>query len=296
MSNPKLRIGMIGLDTSHCEIFTKSLNEVSNDGKVLFAFKGGSPDLAISSERINNYTKLLTENYGVELIDSIESLAEISDALLLTSVDGRIHLQQFTAAAPYKKPVFIDKPLTISYREAKEIYRISELYHTPVMSSSSLRFSDSLMEAKQNVKGRVEGTYCFGPMPLLAGIPGLFWYGIHTVEILYSLYGPGCKKVRAESNDNSFVIRSYWKDGRTAVLRGSKDHDSGFGGYIHTDTESISFHTKSDKRPYYINLLKEILTFFHTHQSPIRKEETLEVIRFIEAANESLLTKESVKL
>jgi len=40
---------------------------------------------------------------------------------MLESADGRVHPEQFRRIAPYGKPVFIDKPLAVSVRDAEEI-------------------------------------------------------------------------------------------------------------------------------------------------------------------------------
>lgn len=96
----KLKVGMIGLDTSHVVAFTDLLNNQDNrhhveGSKVVAAFKGGSPDMPISANRVEGFTEKLVSDYGIEIVDSIEQLAGISDAILLESVDGRVHLEQF---------------------------------------------------------------------------------------------------------------------------------------------------------------------------------------------------------
>lgn len=60
----ELRLGMIGLDTSHVIAFTRLLNQTNSKdhipgGKVVAAFKGGSPDIESSRTRVEGYTKQL---------------------------------------------------------------------------------------------------------------------------------------------------------------------------------------------------------------------------------------------
>ena len=69
-----LRIGMIGLDTSHVIEFTRRFNDANDKnyipgGKVVAAFKGGSPDIQSSSSRVEGYTKQLQEKYGVKIVE-----------------------------------------------------------------------------------------------------------------------------------------------------------------------------------------------------------------------------------
>src|SRR5512138_764908 len=91
-----LRIGLIGLDTSHVTAFTKLLNDPSDKNhvpgaRVVAAFKGGSPDIESSHSRVEGYTKELTEKWGVKIYDSIEALCQNVDAVMIESVDGRPH-------------------------------------------------------------------------------------------------------------------------------------------------------------------------------------------------------------
>ena len=73
-----LRLGMIGLDTSHVIAFTRILNDTSNadhvpGGKVIAAYKGGSDDVESSYTRVDGFTEQLKNEFGVEILDSIEN-------------------------------------------------------------------------------------------------------------------------------------------------------------------------------------------------------------------------------
>ena len=52
----------------------------------------------------------------------------------------------------------------------------------------------------------------------------------------------------------------------------------------------------SHKKPYFASLLEEVMKMFQEGSVPIDLEESYEVIRFIEAANESRETGKTVKL
>src|SRR5205807_6300085 len=65
-----LRIGIIGLDTSHVTAFTSLLNDPKvrpelAGCKVVAAFPGGSPDIPSSKDRVEGFTKTLRDKYGV---------------------------------------------------------------------------------------------------------------------------------------------------------------------------------------------------------------------------------------
>lgn len=288
----KLKIGIIGLDTSHVIAFTKLLNNPDDEhhvpgAEVVVAFPGGSRDMELSYTRVEGFTNQLREDFAVEIVDSIESVAEKSDAILLESVDGRVHRDQFEKIAPFKKPVFIDKPFATSSSDAREIKRLADQYQTPVMSSSALRYSVSVSEAiEASVGQNPYGLDAYGPLALEAN-HGLFWYGIHTAEILYRALGTGCKQVTVTKTADHDLIVGEWQDGRIGTLRGNRKGNNTFGAMIHTEAGTHQIDVTKDPKPFYAGLLDEIIPFFKTGKSPIDIEETLEIARFLEAANES---------
>ncbi|WP_019536296.1 Gfo/Idh/MocA family protein [Paenibacillus ginsengihumi] len=296
-----LRLGMIGLDTSHATAFTKLLNDPADahhvpGGRVVAAYPGGSADFPLSIERVGGFTQELREHYGVSILETPEAVAEAVDALLIESADGRVHLQQLRAIAPSGKPVFIDKPLALSSQEAYEMAEIAQQYGIPLMSASALRYAEGLARALAEADEGIAGADAFGPMYLEATQPGYFWYGIHTAELLYRVMGAGCREVTVTANDDFDVIVGVWQDGRIGTVRGSRRPGQGFGVTLHTGAGPRLVDVSKDGRPFYACLLIEVMKMFRTGQPGLLLTETMEVIRFLEAANESRTTGRRIKL
>lgn len=288
---PKLlRAGMIGLDTSHVVAFTKVLNNPKNQGdlagiKVVAGFPGGSKDVASSRDRVEGFTKTLRDQYGVEIVSSIEDLVAKVDVVFLESVDGRPHLQQVIPVLKAGKIVFIDKPIAGSLADALMIFDLAKQYKTPVFSSSSLRYYPGIAGAKKNpAVGDVLGCLAYGPCSLEEHHPDLFWYGIHTVEALYTIMGPGCQSVTRVHTPDVDVVTGTWKDGRVGVFRGTRKGSQAYGATVFG---SKGVATADSKGGGYEPLLKEIARFFRTGQAPVSTEETIEIFAFMEAADES---------
>src|SRR5918996_2121124 len=169
---PEIRVGIIGTDTSHVTAFTRLLNDKSDPNhvpgaRVVTAFKGGSPDVEASRTRVDRFAAELKEKWGVAFVNSIEEVCEKVDAVLLTSVDGRPHLNQVRPVFKAKKRVFVDKPFTASYADASEIVRLSRESGTPFFSSSSLRFVPDVQAIKNSdTHGGIHGAFTFGPETL----------------------------------------------------------------------------------------------------------------------------------
>src|SRR3954470_21275482 len=150
-----LRLGIIGLDTSHSEAFVKRLNDPEHPehvpgAQIVAAVKTFSPDMALSTSRVERFTQAVREA-GVEIVGSIPELCRGVDAVMIESLDGRAHLPQareVIAEIGGSKPLFIDKPLSASLREAREIYRLAREAGTPVFTASAYRFYSSLAAVK----------------------------------------------------------------------------------------------------------------------------------------------------
>jgi Oxidoreductase family, NAD-binding Rossmann fold len=285
----EIKVGMIGLDTSHVTAFTKLLNDKSDPNhvpgaRVVAAFKGGSPDVESSRTRIDRFTAELKDKWGVEIVGSIEELCKKVDAVLLESVDGRPHLTQVRPVFAAKKRVFIDKPFTASYADAREIVRLSRESGTPFFSSSSLRFASDLQAMKRDEKlGAMLGAFTYGPAPTEPHHPDLFWYGIHAVEMLYTLMGPGCESVTRVHTDGADLVVGKWKDGRVGTMRGIRDGKRDYGAVAFGAKSNLA--TPTPMQSDYRNLLIEVVKFFQTGEPPIQPEETLEMMAFMEAAD-----------
>src|SRR5512133_1073864 len=164
----ELRIGIIGCDTSHCTAFTETINNPSAKGhvpggKVVAAYKGGSSDIPSSASRVEGYATTLQEKDGVRFYDSIAEMCKEVDAVLLESVDGRPHLEQVKPVLQAHKPVFIDKPMAGSLRDATEIFRLAKAAKVPVFSSSGLRFDKNTQAVHEGSIGKVTNCETYAP-------------------------------------------------------------------------------------------------------------------------------------
>jgi hypothetical protein len=281
----EMKLGLIGLDTSHVIAFTKVLNDPKHPqhvpgARVVAAFKGGSPDIPTSFERIDKFTETLRGEFGVEIHDSIESLCQHVDAVLLESVDGRPHLAQARPVIEAGKALFIDKPMGGSLKDVLAIFALSEKHRVPVFSSSSLRYAKATQEARGGAVGRVHFARTGSPASLEPHHPDLFWYGIHGCESLFTVMGPGCLKVKRETSPEGMIrVTGFWAGNRFGVFEERK----GYGGVAHGDKGRMEV----GKYDGYSPLLVEVVRFLKSGVSPVPMAETVELFAFMEAADES---------
>ncbi len=283
-----IRLGIIGTDTSHVPAFTQLLNSdpAAKDhiagARVVAAYKGGSKDIESSISRVDQYAEEVRTKWGVEIVPDIATLLSKVDAVLLTSVDGRVHLEQARPVIAAHKPLFIDKPLASTLEDAREIARLAKQAGVAWFSSSSLRFGEmgSTMKFPD-----ATGVTTWGPGPLEPHHAlDLTWYAIHPIELLYTLLGPGCETVTRVSSENTDVIVGRWKDGRLGTVRAIRPY-SDYGAVVFRAKEIVE--AKPQGAGSYRPLVVEIVKFFQTGKPPVPNEETLEIFAFMDAAQRS---------
>lgn len=280
-----LRLGLIGLDTSHATAFTKLLNDPTDKdhvrgARVVAAFKGGSKDIESSWSKVDQYTAELTDKWGVKIYDTIEAVCREVDAVLIESVDGRPHLAQARPVIEAGKPLYIDKPMGGSLRDVLEIFRLAEAKGVPIFSSSSLRFAKNTQAVRAGSIGTVQTAETISPCHLDPTHPDLFWYGVHGVESLFTVMGTGCESVRrGKTATGKIEVTGTWSGGRTGTYR----EGEGYSGKAKGEKGEAPVGSFDGYAP----LVVEIVKFFQTRVAPVPAKETIELFAFMEAADES---------
>jgi hypothetical protein len=286
-----LKLGMVGLDTSHCEAFARMLHDPDNahyqpGAAIVALYPGGSDVFSLSRDRVQGFTATLQQLTGAVVYDDLAALARDVDAIFLESVDGRQHEEQFAELAA-GKPVFVDKPFATSSADARQLIRRAQETGTPVMSCSSLRYATGPADALAAAAGeQIAGCETFGPAPLLEDYPGLFWYGIHAAEMLFAALGTGCRQVQTLARPGMDVVLGDWAEDRAGVIRGMRTGAREFGYVLHTSA-GVRCGLADATSATTARLLADILAFFRSGRSPVDPATTFEIIAFLEAAEAS---------
>lgn len=282
-----IKIGIIGLDTSHAAAFAKLINgtptpDWASDFRIVAAYPHGSKTIKSSYERIPRFTKAV-EKYGVKVVGSIAKLLEQVDCVLLETNDGRLHLEQAVEVFKAGKRCFIDKPIGATLADAIAIYEMAERYNIPIFSTSTLRFTPRNQALRAGAEGALIGADCYSPHKVEPTHPDFGFYGIHGVETLYTVLGTGCEAVNRISSEKGDIVVGRWKDGRLGTFRALVGKPAIYGGTAFNEKQAVEVGGYVG----YQDMLKEILEFFRTGKAPVAKEETIEIFTFMKAANMS---------
>jgi len=281
------KIGIIGLDTSHSPAFAKYINDPEKESmsgmQVTAAYPYGSKAIESSYSRIPEYTEQF-KSMGIEIVNDLDALIEQSDGILLETNDGTLHLEQAIKVINAKKPLFIDKPVAAGLADVIKIYDAAEKNRVPLFSSSSLRYLKKAQEVRyEKTIGDITGASTYSPEHLEPSHTDLYWYGIHGVEILYTIMGTGCQSLKRITTENTDLVIGKWNGERLGTFRGDLSGQQHYGGTAFGTKGVLEVGPGEGYGP----LIEEIIVFFQSGKSSVAPEETVELYTFMEAADVS---------
>ena len=279
-----MRIGIIGMDTSHCVAFTKYIHSLNTGFKVVAAFTTVAKDIPSCYNRVDKFTAQL-KDIGVEIVQSVAQVLERVDCILLESADGRQRLEQATEIFKSGKPVFMDKATAASFEDVVQIYNQAKKYKVTTFSTSGTRFISKAQAVRNGEIGEVLGADTFSPVSYEPTHSDLFWYGIHGVELLFTTMGKGCVKVRRLKTEKYDIVTGMWNNGRIGTFRGILENSGkrGYGGQAFGSEDIVNLGGWEGYEP----MVDSILDYFKTGRVPVEPKETIEIYAFMEAAVES---------
>ena len=284
-----VRIGIIGLDTSHSPAFAKYLNNKDSKDpnvqkyEVVAAYPYGTKNIKSATSRIPKYIEEV-KKYGLTITNSISELLGMVDCVFLETNDGNLHLEQAAEVFKAGKKIYIDKPLGATLGQAIAIYDLAERYGAKFFSSSAVRFTVQNVKIRNGEYGKILGADTYSPHHPEKTHPDFGYYGLHGIEALYSIMGTGCESVNRMHTEQGDIVVGQWKGGRIGSFRGITQGPYIYGGTVITEKGAIPAGGYTG----YEVLLDQILKFFETGVSPISKEETLELFTFMKASNMSM--------
>ena len=275
-----LKLGIIGLDTSHAVAFTKILNDPDNPhhvkgAKVVAAFKGGSPDIPSSRDRVDRYTKTLVEDFGVKLYPTIEAMCGKVDAVLLESVDGRPHLKQAKPVIEAGLPLFIDKPVAGSLKDAIAIFDLAQsggsdvhLIVAAFRKGNSRRTRGSIGKVTMR---RIPPVRWSLTIQISSGMEFMGGISLYGLGIWASRSGVGRPRTEKSGNGQMDGRSNRGLSGRQGLWRKGR----GQQGRVRSGNSTVT------------PLIREIVTFLGIGDAPVTPEESIAIYAFMEAADES---------
>jgi predicted dehydrogenase len=213
------------------------------------------------------------------------------DAVMVVLRDGALHYKFSKPFIEAGIPTFIDKPLETSVENAKRIINLAKEKNTLITSFSTLRFDEPVVKLKEDLatKGPLTAGFVCGPADVSSEYQGIFFYGVHIVELSQEIFGSGVERVIAVNNQNNIAVTLSYPDERIVELMM-------LGNAVYTFTISAFgkngwnyWDGKQTPSPYYYGLLK-FLEMIETSKLPIEYDSMLEVVTVLKAIEVSYLS------
>lgn len=283
----KIKVALIGLDTSHTIEFARRMQapDCPADQKVpgLKAVSCLRFSTPFQSETGLNERQKQLEDWGVKVtLDFDEAVADC-DALMIEINDPSYHLNYFTRCANLGKPIFLDKPMADTLANARKISDLINSKNLKVFSASSLRFVPQLKETCDKMPSPIFVTF-YGPLGKAPAGSSIVWYGVHTFEMLERAMGRGAAGVFVKKDSAGITAVVKYPDNRRGIVELTYDAFV-YGGCLRNKETAAPFSV--DMTRAYSDLLFETAKFFKTGKTPVAIEDTLEIMGLLDAADRS---------
>jgi len=283
-----LRMGIIGAENSHAGAISHLIN-----------VEKAIPDMVVTHiwGETRAFAKATAEKGQIPTIarDPLQMLGEI-DCLMVDHRDGKFHL---AAAAPFVDagiPCFIDKPFCTSTKEGKWFLQRRREKGVAVTTFSAISRQSCVTGIKDEIAklGKLRVAQIFGPGDWKGKWGGIFFYGIHCVDLMTELFGAGVETVGAATNGKTCTLVCRYPDELNVLIT---THAAGPGGWTLTVTgENGAYHTPiaMDDNTY-LPGTRCFVEMFRSGVEPLDDARMLAPISVLEAAATSIKLKKRVK-
>ena len=312
-----MRIGAIGIDSSHTPVFTKAINALNKEGKAkcrVTAFwdpgrhEWQHPAGPEQSAKDVAKWREDTIKEGAAQVNSLDELLSQVDGVMVLNINGHRHLELAIGPIAKGMPTYVDKPLTCSIDQARSLLAMTRQYNARCYSASSLRFITEIPKLDKEKLGDIVAIDAFGNGEVLDMMPDLWHYGCHSIEMVDAIFkwsgqGPGVKRVSAVKSRSPFtkgkatepgneatsgfhLLDMEYRDGRIARIRCDRNGAWAFGATVHGTKGVQQFVV--DFAPVYGRLVEGMVKFFEGGEAPVGLRDIVENVAVMQAGNESI--------
>jgi len=290
-----LRIGIVGgAGAWHARSFSEMFNGfdeelASKNGYPIYRARVEGAKVTHVWDEDEAQAKLLARICHVDRVASnMEEMIDEVDGVIVADDTTMKHQRR---AIPFLKagmPTMIDKPLSTDIGEAVELIALARRYRAPFMSCSALRYAKEVEEFKRGMEGLGEiltgNSICSGD---------LIYYGVHALEQLYVVIGPGIRCVQNVGESGKDIVVITMKDERIFLLSVYKAISYLFQMNLY-GTKGWSEVRVEDSDYFYSRMLESFVVMVKTKVMPFPPEETLEIIKTLVLASRSAAGKGEV--
>ena len=211
------------------------------------------------------------------VVDRMEDVIGHVDAVIIATDDGTDHVRRARPFVEANLPVFVDKPLATTREELAQFIAWRNR-GARILSSSGLRYAPAF----RSLRGQKWRWITF------SCIKKWETYGIHAVEPIYTVLGPGFVEARGEKIGNATMVHLTHQCGTLFTVAVLDEAAKSFGvahAYGATEHRVV---LQNDPYLSFRNQLLAVIDWVRTGIDPFPFEHTVELMAAIIAGSESL--------
>jgi predicted dehydrogenase len=278
-----VRVGIIGTESSHVDHIVDYLNVTqARPGIRVTALAGGDEDRA----------RQLCQAGGIDLVvPDVPALLDVADVLIVTARHGGSHRGLAMPFIEKGRPVLVDKPFACRVADAAAMLDAAEQHQALVTSFSALRYLPATDALADQLAGMlpVRSVIATGPADPASEYGGIFFYGIHPVDVALRLAPGPLGPVRVDRAGESIVASAMAGDARVTINLIKPGPDG-----------TVPFHALAVARGgiaggelpvggnYVAYGLAAFLDMIEGTVPPLTRDELLRPIAFLEAVDDAL--------
>ena len=239
-----LRIGIVGAENSHSLAIARTLNvrKAVRDARVV-ALWGETEEFA---------QKTASGGEIPTIVKRPEDMIGSVDAAVVDHRHAKYHLP---AAWPFLRaglPLFIDKPLCTRVAEGRRFLAEAARRKVPVVSFSVAPLHESFAALKREIAGigALQALVTSGPADLYSPYGGVFFYGVHQVEMVVRLLGLEATHAQVNVAGNGGTATVWFRSGLVATMNLLAKQGPGFHVAAYGEKGVAARSIESDADPY----------------------------------------------
>ena len=281
-----IRIGILGTDNSHSITFSRLVNVKGEKAHV-----PGARVVAIFGLDPKRNEEVAEKGQVPAIVKRPREMLGMIDAAIVDFRHGGLHYKYARPFIEAGLPTFVDKPFSISVADAIKMIALAKRKKTPITSFSTIRLGPDIARMKRQVKsiGKVRGGIFGGPGSSKSEYAGVFFYGVHTVEVMLEVMGTAVTSVRASDHDGSVIAVVGYKGGAVATLNILDKAKIPFIGTVYGSEGVAKYEPTGGFDGYYYGM-KLFLEMVRTRKPPIPYSNLLLTVKVMNAIQKSLDT------
>ncbi|MBP1993143.1 Gfo/Idh/MocA family oxidoreductase [Paenibacillus eucommiae] len=197
------------------------------------------------------------------------------DAVIVATDKGHEHVERCRPFIEAGIPIFVDKPLVDNEKDL-QVFTEWVNQGKAILSSSSMRYTKEFIP--YHLSTRNLGELRFASITMAKS-----WerYGIHALEGIYPILGPGFISVRNTGTIDRNVVHLKHASGADVIVSVVSDMYGAFGLLQLCGTSDHVFVKSQDSFFSFKTQLQSFITYLRTGELPFPFEETIELMKLI---------------